>query len=261
MPYATTNDVSLRYEVDGDGPAVVLCGEIGFGAWQFGWQHGALAGPYRVATPETRGIGDSDAPPGPYSIRGLASDVDAILSDLGVRTAHLVGYGLGGMVALQYAMESERAESLAVVGTPPAGDGLNARALWADPDDPRAVETTLEAALSSEFQTQQPDVLRQITEWRVAEDASEPVWDAQHAALEEFDIADRLYELTTPTKVLHGTEDDVCPTQYGETLAEGLPRGEFVPVSGAGHLAHVEQSRTVNDELLGWLDEQSDREI
>lgn len=258
MPFAESGDVAIRYEVDGDGPAVVFCGEAGLGPWQFGWQHAAVAGPYRAVVPETRGIGASDAPPGPYDMRELAADVDAVLADLGVADAHLVGYGLGGTVALAYALASGRPESLAVVGTPAAGDAFNADAVWADPADPTAVRGTLEAVFSTAFRERHPDVLDRIAEWRVAEDADPETFAAHRAAIEGFDVGDRLYELTTPTLVLHGTEDAVCPPEYGETLAEGLPRGEFVPVEGAGHFAHVEASAGVNDELLGWLDEQSD---
>jgi len=255
MPVATDGDVSIRYEVDGDGPAVVFCGEAGLGPWQFGWQHGAVAGPYRAVVPETRGIGASDAPPGPYDVRELAADVDAVLADLGVADAHLVGYGLGGMVALAYALASGRPESLTVVGTPASGDAFDPGTVRADPADPGAVRGTLGTVLSAEFRERHPDVLDRIAEWRVAEDADPDVYAAHRAAIEGFDLSDRLYELTTPTLVLHGTADVVCPPEHGETLAEGLPRGEFVPVEGAGHFAGVEASAGVNDELLGWLDE------
>lgn len=48
MPHANNAGVEIRYEVDapdaGDpDEAVVFCGDVGLGAWQFGWQHAALA--------------------------------------------------------------------------------------------------------------------------------------------------------------------------------------------------------------------------
>ncbi|OYR78676.1 alpha/beta hydrolase, partial [Halorubrum sp. E3] len=144
MPYATNAGTEIRYEVDapdaGDpDEAVVFCGDVGLGAWQFGWQHAALAGPHTVITPETRGVGRSDAPPGPYAVEDLASDVDAVCAAEGVRNAHLVGYGLGGMVALAYALASSRPASLSVIGTPPAGDAYNPDGVWADPSTPSSV--------------------------------------------------------------------------------------------------------------------------
>ena len=261
MPRARNDGVSIRYEVDegrsAPGEAVVCCGDVGLGAWQFGWQHAALAGPHTVITPETRGVGESDAPPGPYTVEALASDLDAVCTAEGVRNAHLVGYGLGGMVALAYAMASSRPASLTVVGTPPAGDAYNPDAVWADPTDPAAVEGSLAGLLSERFRTDHADAVSRIVEWRLAEDADRETYEAHRAAVEAFDRSDRLYELTTPTLVVHGGEDTICPITAGESLAEGLPRGELHAVEGARHLVGVEASADVNDRVVGWLAERT----
>ncbi|MFC7097451.1 alpha/beta fold hydrolase [Halobaculum marinum] len=262
MPYASNGDVDLYYEVDGEGDddrdvdAVAFCGEVGFGPWQWGWQHAAVAGPYRTVVPATRGTGDSDAPPGPYTVGQLAADLDTVLADAGVRSAHVVGVGLGGMVALHAALHSNRAKKLALVGTPAYGGGLNPDALWADPGDPAALEASLRAAVTDDFLDAMPDAVARIVEWRAAEDADRDAWEAQRAALREFDLSDRLYEVTNETLVLHGSDDAVCPPAKGQELAEGLPRGEFVAVDGAGHLATVEASREVNDRILGFFGEE-----
>lgn len=258
MAFATNGDVRIHYEVAGDGPAVAFVGDVGLGAWQFGWQHGAVAGPYAAITPELRGIGESDAPGGPYDVATLASDLDAVLAAEGVRNAHLVGYGLGGMVALAYAMDSSRPASLFLLGTSAAGEAYDADALWADPDDRVAVEASAAALVSEGFREQRPDVIDRIVEWRVAEDAPRGTFEAQRTAVAGFDVADRLYTMTTPTRVVHGGADRVCPPDAGEVLATGLPRGEFRAVPEAGHLVGVEASAAVNDELRGWLDERTE---
>ncbi len=260
MPYANNGNVSIRYEVDaasaGDpDEAVVFCGDVGLGAWQFGWQHAALAGPHTVITPETRGIGRSDAPPGPYTVEALASDVDAVCTAEGIRNAHLVGYGLGGMVALAYGLASTRPASLAAIGTPASGAGYNPDGVWADPSSPTAVKGSLTGLLSEAFREAHPDALPRIVEWRLAEDADRETFEAHRAAVRSFDLSDRLYEATTPTLVVHGTDDTVCPMASAETLEEGLPRGEFHAIDGARHLVGVESSAAVNDLLTGWLAE------
>ncbi|QAU12615.1 alpha/beta fold hydrolase [Halorubrum sp. BOL3-1] len=260
MPHATNAGVEIRYEVDAPdagapAEAVVFCGDAGLGAWQFGWQHAAVAGPHTVLTPQTRGVGRSDAPPGPYRVDSLAADLEAVCAAEGVRNAHLVGYGLGGTVALTAALTSSRPASLALVGTPPAGDAYNADGVWADPTDPAAVEESLNELLSADFREAHPDVLSRIAEWRLAEDADREAYEAHRAAIEGFDLVDRLFEVTTPALVVHGADDTVCPVTAGETLAEGLPRGEFRPIEGARHFVGVEASAAVNDLLGGWLAE------
>jgi pimeloyl-ACP methyl ester carboxylesterase len=173
----------------------------------------------------------------------------------GVRNAHLVGYGLGGMVALTAAANSSRPASIALVGTPPAGDAYNPAGVWADPADPAAVEGSLNGLLSVDFREAHPDALSRIAEWRLAEDADREAYAAHRAAVESFDLTGALFEVATPALVVHGTDDTVCPVTAGETLAEGLPRGEFHGVEGARHLVGVEASAAVNDLLAGWLAE------
>ena len=51
---------------------------------------------FRNIAPDMRGVGQSDAPPGPYTARGLAQDAVAVLDAAGVDRAHLVGLSLGG---------------------------------------------------------------------------------------------------------------------------------------------------------------------
>ena len=250
--------VSLHYATDGDGETVAFVGDVGYGAWQWGWQHAAVAGPYESLVMDIRGTGQSDAPEGPYTVGELAQDLEVVLADHGVRTAHVVGAGLGGMVALQTALSSSRAKSLTLLGTAAYGGGIDLSPLYGVPTNPPELRASLDAAFSSAFFEEQPDVVDQIVAWRREEDATKPAWKAQAAAVERFDVSDRLYELTTPTLVLHGSEDAVWPLERGRELADGLPRGSFTAVDGAGHLAHVEHSRVVNDLLLDFLAEQAE---
>ncbi|EMA40884.1 alpha/beta fold hydrolase [Halobiforma nitratireducens] len=265
MPTASNGDVSLFYERDGDGDGdetVVFVPEAGLGGWSWGWQHAALTGPFEAVVWDLRGTGRSDAPPGPYDLETLAADLEAVLADCGVRTAHVVGLGLGGTIALAAARDSSssssssssRIETLSLVGTAPRGSAFDLESLFAPPDDRDALRNTLETTLSAEFREKQPDVIDGVVDWRVDGDADRDGWDAQVAALEGFDASEWLVEVTQPAQVLHGTDDGLVPADAGRDLARGLPRGEFVPLEGAGHLATIERSRTVNDLLAGFLE-------
>ena len=59
--------------------------------------------------------------------------------------------------------------------------------------------------------------------------------------------------VTEPTLVVHGTDDRLCPVARGRELAADLPKAELFEVEGAGHLAHVEASKVVNDRLQTFL--------
>jgi pimeloyl-ACP methyl ester carboxylesterase len=253
VPDANNDGVSLYYETDGDGEAVLCCGDVGLGAWQWGWQHAALAGPYETIVGDTRGCGRSDDPPADCTVSTLAADAVEILRDHGVRTAHVVGAGLGGMIALELARTTGRVQSLTLIGTALSGDGYDPEPMFGPPSDDAALRQGLEAALSREFVDEQADAISQFVEWRAAEDADPDSWEKQAAALGSFAV-DAPYEITEPTLVVHGTEDRLCPIARGRELAEGLPNADLFEVDGAGHLAHVEASRTVNDRLGAFLE-------
>jgi len=249
MTTAHADDVDLHYETAGDGPTIAFVGDVGFGAWQWAWQFDALAGPFEVLVYDHRGTGQSDAPAGPYDLATLVADLEAVLSDAGVESAHLVGLGLGGIVALEYARDHARAETLTLLGTAADADGVDPMALYAPRDDPDALRETTELALSDEFVEQFPEAVEDVATWRADDDADRDGWAAQAAAIDGDELADP-YEITVPSLVLHGTDDEIWPAAGGRTLANDLPRGEFEAVEGAGHLVQIEASEAVDDLLF-----------
>lgn len=259
MPTATNRHVTLHYEFTGGGtgpdePTVTFVNPVGYGAWVWGWQHGAMAGPFETLVWDLRGTGRSDAPPGPYDVATLVGDLETVLNAAGVRRTHLVGAGLGGMVAVEYARRYDRAASLALFGTAAGGDAVDRAALdslFAPRDDPAALRASLGAAFGVD-PAAYPDVVDRVVDWRAGEDADRAGFDAQAAAMCDYDGTD-LYEVTTPARVFHGVDDAVVPADAGEGLATALPRGEFTAVEG-GHLCFVEESAAVNDELLVWFE-------
>jgi len=257
VPTATRADgVTLYYELAGEGETVAFVGEAGYGAWQWGWQHARVAGPYRALVWDLRGTGRSTAPSGPYDVEALADDFDAVLRASDSSRAHLVGCGLGGMVALEYARQYDRAETLTLLGTAPDGDDVDEdalRELYAPPDDETRFRTSLEGAFSDRFRADRPDVVDRICAWRADEDAPPAAFAAQVAATCDFE-SEPLYEVTSPALVCHGLADPVVAPEVGRELAADLPRGTFETIEGR-HLCHVEHSRAVTDRLLDFLDE------
>jgi len=256
VPRTTADGVALYYETAGEGETVTFVGEAGYGAWQWGWQHDALVGPFETLVWDLRGTGRSECPPGPYDVDRLAADLEAVLADSDTPRTHLVGAGLGGMVSLEYARRYGRARSLTLFGAVPDGatvDGSAMRALYAPPDDPAAIRSSLDGALTDTYRAEQPAVVDRICQWRADEDADRGEFEAQLAAMLGFD-AGPLYEQTLPTLVCHGVDDPVVPLEAGRRLAQALPRGRFEPVEGR-RLHFIEHSRAVSDRLVAFLDE------
>lgn len=259
MPTVRNDGVELYYEAEGGGETIAFISDLGLGAWQWGWQHAAFSGPYEALVFDLRGTGRSDTPKGPYTVETLTADLEAVLSDHGVRRAHLVGTGLGGMIALQYAREYSRAVTLTLIGTSSGGPRASLPAeprerLSAPRNDTDALRESLDVLFSKEFVSDQPDVIEGIVEWRASGDADRRGWEAQNAAVETFDASDWLYEVTVPALVVHGQADRIVPVENGRLLAEELPKATIETYEGAGHGVWIERSRPMNDRLAAHLE-------
>jgi 3-oxoadipate enol-lactonase len=122
MPTFERDGVTLYYEDIGDpeAPAVVLL--HGFTSDHRMWRPvvDAFAADYRVVAPDLRGHGASDAPEDieSYTMAAYSADVGALLDSLGVDLCAMVGCSFGGMVALQFAVDSpERVAGLVLTDT------------------------------------------------------------------------------------------------------------------------------------------------
>jgi pimeloyl-ACP methyl ester carboxylesterase len=243
----TASEVRIAWERRGDGPPLLLIHGLGYARW--GWEPvaGSLAEDFSLLLFDNRGIGESDAPPGPYTVAELAGDALGVLDAAGVERAHVLGTSLGGMVAQELALAApERVERLLLACTTPGGPS-------AAPMPERTVR------LFAEGPTLPPEVaLRRFVENALAPGADVAIverimahrlataqpfvsWQAQAAAGMTFDAADRIDAIEAPTLVLHGTDDFVVDPANGELLASLIPgaRLEFFP--GTGHLFFWEQ--------------------
>jgi len=288
MPQATRDGVSIYYErdeSDGDGTApVVFVQGLGFGRWMWRWQREAVADRYDVIAPDNRGTGRSDVglPPlvprlpgmlrglvllklAGYSMSGLAADLEAVLDDAGIYNAHIVGASMGGMIAQRYAIEYTRAKSLTLCCTSHGGPDAapvpeeTQKHMFETPDgatERGIIRHRMRPAFTERFTNRNPHLMDQIIEWRLEEDAGDPAREAQGAAVQGFDVSDRLGRVRVPTLILHGTDDRVVPVENARLLEEKLPNGRLELIEGGSHLFFIEDDDLVNEYLLAFLDEQ-----
>lgn len=155
MPFVENRGQRIHYSVEGQGPLVVF--QHGLFDDRRGWKdHGfvdALADHYQVACVNSLGHGQSGKPADPafYAQPLRAGDIVAVIDELGSERAHVVGYSMGGWIAVGVAKYfPERLASLVVGGWDPVGgldtarrslglatfqfDGLVAMALARTPD-------------------------------------------------------------------------------------------------------------------------------
>jgi pimeloyl-ACP methyl ester carboxylesterase len=121
MAFVTHRGQRIHYSVEGAGPLVVFQhGLLSSGeSWKRAGFVDALADRFRVACVDSLGHGLSDKPADPALYAGdqRAGDIVAVIDDLGAERAHLVGYSMGGWMAVAVARHHrERLASLTVAG-------------------------------------------------------------------------------------------------------------------------------------------------
>ena len=107
MSRATVDGVALDYVTWGAGPPVVLVHAGIFADWFEPLRdEPALTGRYRVLSYHRVGYAGSSHLPGPVSLAQQAAHLRALMRQLGIPRAHVVGHSSGGNIALQLALES-----------------------------------------------------------------------------------------------------------------------------------------------------------
>ena len=120
MSTNAADKTNISFAVAGDGvPVVLIHGTSGCQQmWDFQLEDYVKSG-FQVIALDLRGSGASDAPSNPekYSVSLMASDVIAVLDNLGIESAHIIGHSLGGAIALQVGLDfPNRVISLQTLG-------------------------------------------------------------------------------------------------------------------------------------------------
>ncbi|HXF98737.1 MAG TPA: alpha/beta fold hydrolase [Gaiellaceae bacterium] len=252
--------VRIAWEERGRGAPLVLVHGLGYARW--GWEPVAplLADRYRVVLLDNRGIGESDAPPGPYTVAEMAGDVLQVLDEAGVERAHVAGTSLGGMVAQELALSAPgRVDRLVLVCTTPGGPNAapmpeGTRRLLAEApslEPAAALRRLVENALAPGAPA---ELVERILGHRLRAAQPREAWLAQAAAGAAFDAWERLPGLRAPTLVLHGSEDAVVDPANARLLAERIPNARLELFAGCGHLLFWEEPErfaSVVTEFLG----------
>ena len=228
--------MKIAWERHGAGAPLLLIHGLGYARW--GWEPvvESLARSFDVLLLDNRGVGESDAPPGPYSAADLAGDAVQVLDEAGVERAHVCGTSLGGMVAQQLALDHpERVDRLVLACTTPGGP-------QAYPMPQRTVDLMLARATLREYVENalepdpRPELVERILAHRERTAQGFEPWSAQAAAGASFDVHARLGELALPVLVQTGDGDVVVDPRNSELLAAAIPGARLSVYPGAGHL-------------------------
>jgi pimeloyl-ACP methyl ester carboxylesterase len=197
-----------------------------------------------------RGVGRSSYVTDPFSLVELADDAAALLDALGWESAHIVGISMGGMVAQELALRHpQRLRTLTLGCTYSGGEGsalasshvmskLAEAMMSGDPD--RAIATSFEVNVSPGYGADK-SAYATFYEMATALPTAVPVIMMQAQAIQAHDTLDRLGDISAPTLVIHGTEDEMLPHSNAVLIASRIPEARLETLEGVGHMFWWEQ--------------------
>lgn len=272
MPWAKANGVQTWYESDGQGPVLLLIPGRGLDRRSWALQVGCYAHHFRVITYDPRGVGQTRAPEGAFDLHDLTNDALALLSSLEVREAHVAGFSLGGIVAMNLATTSKalRVRSLMLHSTThrvyPHWRWRQQLALQILKHDDAELWALFSAftAFGAEFinareQTALDEVRERTVRWQAMTPAQKEGVRAQIRALTTQVPDDLIRQIAAPTLVTVGSSDEVTRPEYAKEIAASIPGARFVVFEGGPHRVSTFMSEEFNRVTLEFLLEQERR--
>ena len=254
MPYAMNGGTRIEYEVEGDGPALVL--QHGFTQKAKEWKSAgyveALTPHYRVILVSARGHGGSDKPydRASYTLDRHVDDIAAVLDVLNLRRAHFWGYSMGGWIGFGMAKYApQRVDALIIGGAQPFGrtvppslpDGSNPKAFLED--FLRRIGVGSLEALSPEVRA---DILDNDCRALAAAQQDRP------------SLEDVLPTMAMPCFLYAGEADGVC--RKVEACAKQLRHATFISFPGFDHGAAFYRADVILPPIIAFLQALRDRQ-
>jgi len=225
--------------------------------------HVQLAQKFHVTVPAHPGCGESDSIGSIADIDDLAFHYFDLLDALGIKSATILGVGLGGWIATEMAVRNpERIGRLALIGAfgLQSQDALIADAFMYSQHRDGGImqelrEILFKDANSSIAKSIVPDgrvnIPDEVRRYKALTLGGRVGWEPPY--FHNRKLKDRLHRISCPTLLVWGAHDRFVPIANGRTYAENIPNAALKVVDGSGHSAIIEQPNECLDIIAPFL--------
>lgn len=259
----TEPNVRLHITDAGNGRPIVLIHGWPLSDEMFEYQYNDLVNNnFRVIGITLRGFGKSDKPYGAYDYDVHALDIKNVFCKLEIENAVMVGFSMGGSIAIRYASADDRAHvsKLALCGA--------AAPIWTQRDDfpynlPKsAVDELIElnykdrpkllSDFAKIFSATETSLNEGIGSWLygIGLSASSHATAQCLIALRNTDLRDDLAKIKIPTLIMHGKKDKICSFDLAEQMKAMLTNSQLIAFEKSGHSLFLEETQKFNSELI-----------
>jgi 3-oxoadipate enol-lactonase len=256
----TANGIKINYEISGkkDGPVVILSHSLASSLKMWEPQMEALRAHFQILRYDTRGHGQTETTPAPYTLELLGKDAIGLLDALHIEQAHWVGLSMGGMIGQYIALDHpHRLLSLSLCDTS-AVVPAEMQPIWDDRiENVRTIgmksqlETTIERWFTPSYLKLNPPMLTLIRGEILATPPGGYIGCA--SGIRKLNHLDRLNEIDLPTLIIVGEDDPATPVSASQAMHERIKDSKLVILPSSRHLSNVEQAEPFNNHLLGFL--------
>lgn len=259
MPFHEANGARIHYQWDGPegAPVLVFSNSVGTTLAMWDPQIPALASRFRILRYDTRGHGQSEVTPGPYTITQLGRDVVALLDSLSIERAHFCGLSMGGATGMWLGVyAADRIHRLILAST---GAKIGTNETWNT-----RIETVRKSGMAPvadmqagrwftpEFTARSPEKVEAMRQMLLHSPPEGYI--ANCGALRDMDQRESISRIRAATLIIVGAKDPVTPPPEARFLEQRIPGSLYAEIPGS-HLCNVESpdafTKSVTDFLAG----------
>jgi 3-oxoadipate enol-lactonase len=259
MPRIKINGISLNYELNGSGPAVVFINGLTMDVNGWYLQVQPFSERYTVLRYDCRGQGQSDKPDAEYSQEMHADDLRSLIDKIGIQKTHVVGISNGGMIAQHFTLKyPEKVGALVLVDTCSYIDTLLEMIIkvWIKATEIGGSEFRYDVALpllfAESFIKKNLELILSMKEISVKNNPPRPIINLAKGCL-KHNVDNRIGEIKSPTLIIVGEEDILIPIKYSKILNEKIKGSRLVIIKDCGHVPILEKPEEFNEIVLSFL--------
>lgn len=262
------SNVRLHITDAGEGRPIVLIHGWPLSDEMYEYQYNDLINKnFRVIGITLRGFGKSDKPYGTYDYDVHAADVKKVLDTLEVDDAVLVGFSMGGAIAIRFVANYDGAHVSKLVLAAAAAP------VWTQREDfqynlpTSAVDELIElnykdrpkllADFAKIFSAEETSLNEGMGSWLngICLSASSYATAECLIALRDTDLRSDMVKIRVPTIILHGKKDKICSFDLAEQMKAGIAHSQIIAFENSGHSLFLEETQKFNSELIKFAGE------